>query len=160
MTPHRSTTESRTQRGAKDFISVVVADQTFGIPVGAVQDVFVPQSITRVPLAPREIAGVLNLRGRIVTAVDLRARLGLPPAERSQARLAVGIEKGTEAYGLLIDALGDVLSLAPQSLEPNPSNLDAEWSAISHGVYRLDGKLLVVLDVDRVLDFGHRHEAT
>ncbi len=158
--PHRSTSESNPQRGAKDFITVVVANQTFGIPVGSVQDVFVPQSITRVPLAPREIAGVLNLRGRIVTAVDLRARLGLPPAEQSQARLAVGIEKGTEAYGLLIDALGDVLSLAPEAMEPNPSNLDAQWAVISRGVYRLDGNLLVVLDVDRVLDFGQRHEAT
>jgi purine-binding chemotaxis protein CheW len=158
--PHRSTTENRARSGVKDFITVGVANQTFGIPVGSVQDVFVPQSITRVPLAPREIAGVLNLRGRIVTAVDLRARLGLPPAEGSQARLAVGIERGTEAYGLLIDELGDVLSLAPEALEPNPSNLDAQWSAISRGVYRLDGNLLVLLDVDRVLDFGQRHEAT
>jgi purine-binding chemotaxis protein CheW len=158
--PQASTTGSHAERGVKDFITVVVANQTFGIPVGSVQDVFVPQSITRVPLAPREIAGVLNLRGRIVTAVDLRARLGVSPSENGQARLAVGIEKGTEAYGLLIDALGDVVSLVPDALEANPSNLDAQWAVISRGVYRLDGKLLVVLDVDRVLDFGHRHEAT
>jgi purine-binding chemotaxis protein CheW len=157
---HRSVSESNARRGVNDFITVSVASQSFGIPVDSVQDVFVPQSITCVPLAPREIAGVLNLRGRIVTAIDLRARLGLPPAERSQARLAVGIEKGTEAYGLLIDALGDVLGLAPEALEPNPSNLDAHWSAISRGVYRLDGNVLIVLDVDRVLDFGQRHEAT
>lgn len=158
--PHRATAEDESLRGTKGIISVVVGGQTFGMPVAAVQDVFVPQSITHVPLAPREIAGVLNLRGRIVTAVDLRARLGLAPAETSQARLAVGIERGTEAYGLLIDELGDVLSLAPEALEPNPSNLDAQWSAISRGVYRLDGKLLILLDVDRLLDFEQHHEAT
>jgi purine-binding chemotaxis protein CheW len=143
-----------------EFISIVVGNQTFGIPVSAVQDVFVPHAITRVPLAPREIAGVLNLRGRIVTAVDLRARLGLAPGEGALGRLAVGIEKGAEAYGLLIDEVGDVLRLDPEAIEPIPSNLDVQWSTVSRGVYRLDGKLLVVLDVDRVLDFGPRHEAT
>lgn len=146
--------------GSSEFITIVVGNQSFGIPVSAVQDVFVPQVITRVPLAPREIAGVLNLRGRIVTAVDLRARLGLAADEGAAGRLAVGIERGAEAYGLLIDEVGDVLRLDPEALEPIPSNLDVQWSAVSRGVYRLDGNLLIVLDVDRVLDFGPRHEAT
>jgi purine-binding chemotaxis protein CheW len=157
---HHAISDQNAGNAANDFITVVAAQQTFGIPVSSVQDVFVPQSITRVPLAPREIAGVLNLRGRIVTAVDLRARLGLAPLQRAEARLAVGIEKGTEAYGLLIDEIGDVLRLAPEAMEPNPPNLDAQWSAISRGIYRLNGNLLIVLDVDRVLDFGQRHEAT
>jgi purine-binding chemotaxis protein CheW len=145
--------------GGLDYISVVAGGHTFGIPVACVQDVFVPHTITRVPLAPPEIAGVLNLRGRIVTAVDLNARLGLPPAAAPEARLAVGTERGGEAYGILIDGLGDVLSLAPEAMEPNPAHLDPHWSAISRGVYRLNGTLLVVLDVERVLDFDHRHEA-
>lgn len=146
-------------QGASDFISVVAGGHTFGIPVASVQDVFVPHTLTRVPLAPPEIAGVLNLRGRIVTAVDLNARLGLPPADKPEARLAVGTEKGGEAYGILIDSLGDVLSLPPEAMEPNPPHLDPHWSAISRGVYRLNGTLVVVLDVERVLDFDHRHEA-
>ena len=136
-----------------DFITVQIGDQNFGIPVGLVQDVFMPQSITRVPLAPKEVAGVLNLRGRIVTAIDMRSSLGLPPRDGGKAPMAVGIEKSGEAYGLVIDQVGEVLSLNREDCEPNPANLDPRWRRISRGVYRLDGNLLVVLDVDRILDF-------
>jgi len=136
-----------------DYITVLIGGQNFGIPVDLVQDVFMPQSVTRVPLAPREVAGVLNLRGRIVTAVDMRSCLDLPAREDSAASMAVGIEKNGEAYGLVIDQVGEVLSLRREDCEANPANLDPHWSRVSRGVYRLDGNLLVVLDVDRILDF-------
>jgi purine-binding chemotaxis protein CheW len=109
--------------------------------------------VTRVPLAPREVAGVLNLRGRIVTAIDMRSSLGLPARETGKPPMAVGIEKSGEAYGLVIDQVGEVLSLNREDCEPNPANLDPRWRKVSRGVYRLDGNLLVVLDVDRILDF-------
>jgi purine-binding chemotaxis protein CheW len=139
--------------GSSDYITVQIADQSFGIPVSMVQDVFMPQSITRVPLAPKEVAGVLNLRGRIVTAIDMRSSLGLPARGSEKAPMAVGIEKSGEAYGLVIDQVGEVLSLNREDCEPNPANLDPRWRNVSRGVYRLDGNLLVVLDVDRILDF-------
>ncbi len=134
-----------------DFVTVMVGGQAFGIPVLEVQDVFKLQSMTRVPLAPPEIAGVLNLRGRIVTAIDVRARLGLPPLADPSQRMAIGVERGGESYGLVIDAIGDVLSLPSDSFEANPANLDARWRSVSKGVYRLERNLLVALDVDRVL---------
>jgi purine-binding chemotaxis protein CheW len=136
-----------------DYITVLIGEQNFGIPVDMVQDVFMPQSVTRVPLAPREVAGVLNLRGRIVTAIDMRNCLDLPPREGDAASMAVGIEKNGEAYGLVIDQVGEVLNLKREDCESNPANLDPRWSQVSRGVYRLDGNLLVVLDVDRILDF-------
>jgi len=136
-----------------DYITVLIADQSFGIPVNLVQDVFMPQSVTRVPLAPKEVAGVLNLRGRILTAIDMRSSLGLPPRDTGKTPMAVGIEKNGEAYGLFIDQVGEVLSLNREDCEPNPANLDPRWRKVSRGVYRLDGNLLVVLDVDRILDF-------
>jgi purine-binding chemotaxis protein CheW len=136
-----------------DYITVLIGEQNFGIPVGLVQDVFMPQSVTRVPLAPREVAGILNLRGRIVTAIDLRRCLDLPAREPGAAPMAVGIEKNGEAYGLVIDQVGEVLSLNREDCEPNPANLEPRWREVSRGVYRLDGNLLVVLDVDRILDF-------
>lgn len=142
-----------------DFITVVLANQTFGIPVSLVQDVFIPQSVTRVPLAPPEVAGVLNLRGRIVTAIDLRRCLDLPAIEPGRTTMAVGIEKAGEAYGLVIDQVGEVLSLAGEALERNPATLDPRWRHVSRGVYRLDGTLLVILDVDRILDFDRHAEA-
>jgi purine-binding chemotaxis protein CheW len=115
--------------------------------------------LTRVPLAPPEIAGLLNLRGRIVTAIDLRRRLGLEALAGDAPRMAVGVEWKGESYGLLIDVIGEVLKLPTSGREDNPVNLDPGLARVSAGVHRLDGKLLVILDVDRVLDIAPRSEA-
>ena len=111
------------------------------------------------PLAAPEIAGVLNLRGRIVTAIDMRRRLGLAPAGEARKRMAIGIEYKGESYGLLIDAIGEVLKLPSSGREDNPVNLEPRLARVSAGVHRLEDRLLVVLDVDRVLDFGQQAEA-
>ena len=137
-----------------EYVTVMLDGQLFGLPISRVQDVFAPDRLAPVPLAAPEIAGLLNLRGRIVTAIDMRRRLGLPTLDDGRARMAVGIECKGESYGLLIDAIGEVLKLAVAGREDNPINLDARLARVSAGVHRLDGKLLVVLDVDRVLDLG------
>ena len=111
------------------------------------------------PLAPPEIAGLLNLRGRIVTAIDLRRRFGLEALAGDAPRMAVGVEWKGESYGLLIDVIGEVLKLPTSEREDNPVNLDPALARVSAGVHRLDGKLLVILDVDRVLDIAPRSEA-
>ena len=135
-----------------EFVTLTAADQMFGLPIGRVQDVFQPARITPVPLSGAEIAGVLNLRGRIVTAIDMRGRLDLRAGEAGVAPMAIGIEAKGESFGLLVDAVGEVLRLPDAEREPNPVNLDRKLAAVSAGVYRLDGRLLVVLDIDRVLD--------
>lgn len=150
--------ETTQYRAKADFITVIVAGQRFGFPVSLVQDVFSLQSLTHVPLAARQVAGVLNLRGRIVTAIDLRQCLNLPPGDTSHPPMAVGIEKYGEAYGLIIDEVGEVLSLEGAACDRNPANLDTRWRRLSRGVYRLDGNLLVALDVDRILDFERNAE--
>jgi len=137
---------------ATEFVTLTTAGQLFGLPIARVQDVFKPERITRVPLAGPEIAGVLNLRGRIVTIIDMRRRLDLQVREDGSRPMAIGIEAKGESFGLLVDAVGEVLKLPNAEREPNPINLDRKLSAVSVGVYRLDGQLLVVLDVDRVLD--------
>lgn len=137
-----------------EYVTVVIDGQLFGLPISRVQDVFMPERLTRVPLAAPEIAGVLNLRGRIVTAIDLRRRLGLPPRSDHRPPMAVGIELRGESYGLLIDSVGEVMTLADDAREPNPVNLDAKLTRVAAGVQRLDGQLLVILDVDRVLDMA------
>lgn len=146
-----------THQDASEYVTVMIGAQLFGLPINRVQDVFVPDRLTRVPLAPPEVSGVLNLRGRIVTAIDMRVRLGLPSAEADgepRTNMAVGIDFGGEAYGILIDQLGEVMKLDPATREPNPANLDPRWAGVSDGVHQLDGQLLVVLDVDRVLAQG------
>ena len=138
-----------------EYVTAMIGGQLFGLPISRVQDVFMPERLTRVPLARPEIAGVLNLRGRIVTAIDMRCRLGLPKLDQKRPPMAVGIECKGESYGLLIDAVGEVLKLDDSAREPNPVNLDSRLAQISAGVHRLDGQLLVILDVERVLDMGH-----
>ena len=137
-----------------DYVTFTTAEQMFGLPIECVQDVFKPINITRVPLAAPEIAGVLNLRGRIVTAIRLSNRLDLESRADETAPMAIGIECGAESFGLLVDAVGEVLKLPDGDREANPINLDRKLARVSAGVFRLDGQLLVVLDVDRVLDLG------
>lgn len=137
---------------AREFLTITIADQVFGIPVLQVQDVLGEQVVTRVPLAPPAIAGSLNLRGRIVTAIDVRTCLGLPPREKSDGHnMSVVVENGGELYSLMIDKVGDVLSLPARDFESNPATLDPKWRNVSHGIYRLKEQLLVVLDVPGLL---------
>jgi purine-binding chemotaxis protein CheW len=142
-----------------EFVSITVAGQLFGIPVLQVQDVLGPQRITRIPLAPPEVAGSLNLRGRIVTAIDLRTRLRLPPLPEGRSGMSVVVDHGGELYSVLVDSVGEVLNLRADMAERNPATLDPIWREVSGGIYRLDKNLLIVLDVARVLDFSARAEA-
>jgi purine-binding chemotaxis protein CheW len=138
----------------REYVTALIGGQLFGLPILRVQDVFAPERLTTVPLAPAEIAGVLNLRGRIVTLINMRRRLGLGGEQDDAPPMAVGVESRGESYGLLIDSVGEVLKLDDMTCEPNPSNLDPRLASVSTGIYRLDGQLLMVLDVDRVLDIA------
>jgi purine-binding chemotaxis protein CheW len=133
------------------LVTLTVGEQLCGVPVLAVRDILGEQTITRIPLAPPEIAGSLNLRGRIVTAIDLRQRLRLPPAPPGQARMSVVAEQGGELYALLVDQVSEVLSLDASMFERNPPTLEKSWADFSTGIFRLDRQLLVVLDVSRLL---------
>jgi purine-binding chemotaxis protein CheW len=145
--------------GIIEYVTATIGGQLFGLPISRVQDVFVPDRLTRVPLAPPEIAGLLNLRGRIVTALDMHRRLGLAAPADGRHRMAIGVECRGESYGLLIDAIGEVLKIDAGSREDNPVNIDARLAGVSIGVHRLEDTLLVVLDLDRLLDIGPRAEA-
>lgn len=164
---------------AEVFLTLSVAGQSCAVPVRGVRDVLGAQAITRIPLAPPEVAGSLNLRGRIVTAIDLRRRLGLGPRRASDAApMSVVVEQGTELYSLLCDSVGDVVPLDADGFAPNPPTLDPAWREFSRGVHRGGGGtaeaaqhgaaaapgaasgraggdgLTVVLDVERVLALG------
>jgi purine-binding chemotaxis protein CheW len=137
--------------GGGDFVTFTIAGQLFGVPVLAVQDVLRPQAITRIPMAPPEILGSLNLRGRIVTVVDTRHRLGLPRAESNEQPMSIVVPHGDDLFSLAVDRVGEVLSLSPQNFEPNPATLDPAWREVANGIYRLKDELLVVIDVGRLL---------
>lgn len=139
---------------ANGFVTMTIAGQMFGIPVLQVQDVLGPQRLTRVPLAPAEVAGSLNLRGRIVTAIDVRIRLGLPPRPDDVKGMSVVVDLNGELYSLMIDQVGEVLTLDRNSFEANPPTLDPRWREVSKGIFRLKDKLMVVIDVAQLLQLS------
>jgi purine-binding chemotaxis protein CheW len=143
----------------RQFVSITIADQLFGIPVLMVLDVLGPQRITRIPLAPSEVAGSLNLRGRIVTAIDVRLRLKLSPRAKDQPGMSIVVEYGGELYSLMVDSVGEVLSLSSEDFERHPATLDPLWREMSDGIYRLNDTLLVILDVNRLLNFNKSEAA-
>lgn len=133
------------------LVSIRVGSQTFGVPVLKVQDVIAQTVINRVPLAPAEVAGSLNLRGRIVTAIDMRRRLSMPPRAPEDAFMCVIVDHNGELYALLVDDVGDVLWLASSEHEPGPVTLSPHWRSVCSGLYRLENELLLVLNITQVL---------
>ena len=151
--------EEASSGGSQDFVTMTIANQLFGIPVLQVQDVLGHQRITRIPLAPPEVAGSLNLRGRIVTAIDVRLRLGLPGRPKDKPEMSIVVDLRGELYSLIVDAVGEVLSLSTDDFERNPATLDARWREVSTGIYRLNNQLMVVLEVSRLLNFANLEAA-
>ena len=137
-----------------EFVTVTIAGQVFGIPVQEIHDVVVPSRITRVPLAPSEIAGIHNLRGRIVTAIDVRRCLNLPAYSGTARQMAIVVEFSGETYSLIVDGVGEVKLLKPSEFEPNLANLDPRWRHISAGLYRLPSELLIVFNIGALVSFS------
>jgi purine-binding chemotaxis protein CheW len=127
-----------------------VNGQRFGIPVLQVQDVLGPQHVARVPLAPAWVAGVLNLRGRIVTAIDMRRRLGLAKSEQPGMEMSIVIEHDAELYSLIVDEVGEVVEYDADAIGTTPPTVDPVWRQISTGIVRSDDGLLVILDVEKL----------
>ncbi len=142
----------------EEYLSLMVGPQTFGIPVLQVQDVLSNQNVAAVPLSPAEISGSINLRGRIVTVIDMRVVLGLEPFSPDQNPKSVVVEHGDEAYSLLVDEVGEVLELNVNDCEPNPANLTPKWRELSNGLFRLENELLMALDVSRIVGIPEKGE--
>lgn len=137
----------------QDFVTFYVDDQMFGIPVLHVQDILTPDKIASIPLAPAEVRGSINLRGRIVTVIDVRVRLGLGVPENGQSgNMGVTVEQDHELYTLLVDRIGDVVAMSNELFEKNPGTLAPTWREFSEGVYRLEENLMVILDIERLLN--------
>lgn len=141
-----------TSEAAGAYVTLTLAGQVCGVPVTAVRDILAEQPITRIPLAPPDIAGSLNLRGRIVTSIDLRRRLGLPEPEPGTPRMSVVAERGSELYALLVDQVQEVLTLPPDRIEKPPTTLSQLWADHCTGVCRMDDGLVVLLDPARLIE--------
>jgi len=142
---------TRSEDDADAFVTFTVAGQLFGVPVMRVQDILIAEDIAPVPGGPPEVRGLINLRGRIVTVIDMRKHLSLPKAEAANKGMCVTVESRGDSYTLFVDTIGDVTTLSRNLREGNPATLDAVWRNIAEAVYRTDQGLLVALHVDRLL---------
>lgn len=130
------------------YVTFQVADCLYGIDVTGVQEVLPPQPRTPTPLAPPTVAGLVNLRGQVVLAVDLRKRLALPPREDDEPMMVV-VRVGSETVSLLVDRIGEVVTVGPESFAEPPETLPVALRALVRGAHRLPDRLLLVLDVDQ-----------
>ena len=126
-------------------------DRLYGVGVERVQEVLRSQARTRIPLAPPAIAGLVNLRGQVLTAIELREQLGLPPRPQGEEPMVVVIRVGTEPVSLLVDSIGAVVDVDPESFENPPDTLMGPGRELILGAYKLPGRLLLALDVDRAV---------
>lgn len=144
---------------AKEFVTFYIGEQLFGIHVLQVQDILSNVRTTRIPLAPPEITGSLNLRGRIVTAINVRLRIGLPPLQGKHSGMSIVVDHHGELYSLMVDSVGEVMPLQAADFERSPPTINQRLKEYSEGIYRLEDRLLVVLNIDRLLDFGRASAA-
>lgn len=134
------------------FATFFVADLFFGVDVLRVQEVLRFQQMTCVPQAPEVIEGLINLRGQIVTAIDMRRRLGLPPRAGDQAPMNMVVRTEDGAVSLLVDEIGDVLDVDAATHERPPENLDPAARELIRDIYKLKDRLLLILDAERTVD--------
>jgi purine-binding chemotaxis protein CheW len=136
------------------FATFSVGQLFFGIDVLQVQEVLQYQPMTPVPLAPSVIEGLINLRGQIVTAVDMRRRLGLNDRSGDQMPMNVVVRAGEGAVSLLVDEIGDVVEVSSDTFELPPDNVDPATRRMLRGVYKLKDRLLLILDMERTIDIA------
>jgi purine-binding chemotaxis protein CheW len=149
-----TTTKAEVPQTSGQFSTFFVADLFFGVDVLHVQEVLRSQQMTSVPQAPGVIEGLINLRGQIVTAIDMRRRLGLPQRAGGQAPMNIVVRTADGAVSLLVDEIGDVLDMDSATYERPPQNLDPAAKELIRGVYKLKNQLLLVLDEERTVDLA------
>jgi purine-binding chemotaxis protein CheW len=138
--------------GTGQFATFFVGDMFFGVDVVNVQEVLRFQPMTAVPQAPNVIEGLINLRGQIVIAIDMRRRLRLPPRTGDKPSMNMVVRTTDGAVSLLVDEIGDVLDMDAANYERPPMNLEPAAGELIRGVYKLKGQLLLVLDEERTVD--------
>jgi len=138
----------------QQFCTFLLDGHVFGTPVPKVQEVIQHQEMTQVPLAPDVVRGLINLRGQIVSAIDLRRRLGLEDRAAGQLPMNVVVRTNDGAVSLLVDEIGDVIEVEEETLESPPETLQGFAREVVSGVYKLSGRLLLALDIDKIVDLS------
>lgn len=151
-TPIGQLRDTEQDRQSTQYATFVIGHLFFGIDVLMVQEVLRFQEMTRVPLAPHVVEGLINLRGQIVTALDVRRRLGLPPKTGEYEPMSIVVRTADGPVSLLVDDIGDVIEVDAELFDSPPENLDSKARDLISGVYKLESRLLLVLDTERAVE--------
>ncbi len=143
--------DQNNKKDLQQFATIKIGDQTFGISVDHVVDVLFPQKISSIPLTKPQIVGSLNLRGRIVTALDIRITLNIESKVNVDKNMCIVVEYDHELFSILVDKVGDVATVSVHDLIKNPDNLSKSWQEISLGIFPMDNELVVILDLDKLM---------
>lgn len=138
----------------RQFCTFFLDGLNFGVPVSDVQEVLRYQEMTPAPLAPEVVAGLINLRGEIVMAIDLRRRMGMPKLPDDKQPMNVVVRAQGEVVSLLVDEIGDVLTVDEDVYEEPPETVEGVARELIRGVFKLDGRLLLVLDTAKTVEYG------
>jgi purine-binding chemotaxis protein CheW len=144
-------TEARATATSGQLATFRLDGDLYGVEVEHVQEVLRSQKLTRVPLAPPAVAGLINLRGQVVTAIELRERLGRPPRPAGTDAVVIVVRLHGEAVSLLVDSIADVVDVDAKDFEGPPDTLDGQARELIRGAYKLDGTLLLALDVHKAV---------
>lgn len=140
------------QMSEEQLVVFELAGESYGVEISRVQEIDRMQTITVVPQAPSFVEGVINLRGRITPVVDLRTRFGLPKVEPTPLTRIVVVKAGEEWVGLVVDAVSEVLRIPVEAIEPPSAMVTTAESTYLRGIAKLESRLIILLDLDRVLD--------
>jgi purine-binding chemotaxis protein CheW len=138
-------------KGVNKFVTVKVNNQVIAVSALVVKDVLLPQKITPVPLVSADIVGLLNLRGRVVTAVDLRIKMGMPPADDRVHNKSIVIEFEDNLYSFIVDDVTGVCDIPTDEIESVPDNLSEVWKEYCIGIYKLEKELMVIINIESLL---------
>lgn len=140
------------------FVTVRIGEHLFAVNAVDVEDVLLPQKITKIPLVPKEIIGLLNLRGRIVTAIDLRVKMGMEELKTRMENKSIVVNYHNNLYSLVVDEVTGVCDIPIEEIEHTPENLSQEWKEHCMGIYKLENELMVILNIDGLLHQKRNNE--
>jgi purine-binding chemotaxis protein CheW len=143
---------STSSTGTAQFLTAYVNGHYLGFPISNVQDVTGPQDITGIPRSHESVAGILNLRGRIVCAVDMNRRFNEPSRGDAIRFMGIIVESRDELFSMLVDKVEDVLTIDVGDIEKAPVTLNPVWHAVCSGVYQIRDKIMIIVDPEKILD--------
>ncbi|MCC6444584.1 MAG: chemotaxis protein CheW [Armatimonadetes bacterium] len=150
--------ENRAVVDEEQLVALEIAGEIYGVDISLIHGIIMMQEITRIPHAPAFVEGVTNLRGRVIPVLDLRKRFGLPEAERTKENRIVIVEISDEMMGMIVDGVSEVLRISADAIEPTPPIVTGLESAYLRGVGKVDDRLIILLDVRKVLSESERQQ--